>query len=171
VAEPGRIDELRRRIQNDPASPAFAHLAEELRRAGDLHEAVRICRVGLRQHPDYVSARVTLGCALAALGDLADAEAELAAVVAVAPENLTARRALSELRGRREQHGPLTNLQPSHAHLSLVSERPDPGTMTDETRSTTSRADERVRAAQIAVLERWLHAIGASRVERREQSR
>ena len=42
----------------------FAQLAEELRRSGELQEAVDICQSGLAIHPGYLSARVTLGRAL-----------------------------------------------------------------------------------------------------------
>ncbi|MGH9349389.1 MAG: tetratricopeptide repeat protein, partial [Vicinamibacterales bacterium] len=56
-----RIEELRGRVQKDPASIAFAQLAEEYRRAGDFEEAARVCRAGLERHPSYLSARVTLG--------------------------------------------------------------------------------------------------------------
>lgn len=94
---PSRIDELRRRVQNDPASIAFAQLAEEYRRSGQTDEAVRVCREGLTRHPGYLSARVTLGRALLDLGELADAQAELEFVVAEAPENLAAVRGLAEI--------------------------------------------------------------------------
>ena len=64
MADNPRIEDLRRRIQKDPASIAFAQLAEELRRAGQSQEAVEICTSGLASHPGYLSARVTLGRAL-----------------------------------------------------------------------------------------------------------
>jgi len=94
---PSRIDELRRRVQNDPASIAFAQLAEEYRRAGQTDEAVRVCREGLVRHPGYLSARVTLGRALLDLGELAEARGEFEFVVAEAPENLAAVRGLAEI--------------------------------------------------------------------------
>ena len=94
---PSRIDELRRRVQNDPASIAFAQLAEEYRRSGQTDEAVRICREGLVRHPGYLSARVTLGRALLDLGQLSDARGEFEFVVAEAPENLAAVRGLAEI--------------------------------------------------------------------------
>ena len=56
-----RIDELRRRLERDPASRLFAQLAEEHRKAGNHAEAVRVARTGLAQHPSYASARLTLG--------------------------------------------------------------------------------------------------------------
>jgi tetratricopeptide (TPR) repeat protein len=98
-----RIEELRRRVQADPASIAFGQLAEECRRAGGAEEAVAICRAGLRYHPDYLSARVTLGRALLALGRLDEAQAELNIVLASASDNLTANRALAEVYQKRGQ--------------------------------------------------------------------
>ena len=100
---PSRIDELRRRVQNDPASIAFAQLAEEYRRAGQTDEAVRICREGLTRHPGYLSARVTLGRALLDLGHLGEARGEFEFVVAEAPENLAAVRGLAEISHREGQ--------------------------------------------------------------------
>jgi tetratricopeptide (TPR) repeat protein len=95
------LDALRRRVEADPASIAFARLAEEYRRDGRLEEAVRMCRLGLAQHPTYISARVTLGRALLALGRVDEAALELEAVLGEAPENLAAIRALAEARERR----------------------------------------------------------------------
>ena len=70
IADSPRIQELRRRVHEDPASIAFAQLAEEYRRAGRFEEAVEVCRAGLTRHPSYLSARVTLGRALIELGEL-----------------------------------------------------------------------------------------------------
>ena len=92
-----RFVELRRRVQADPASIAFAQLAEEYRRTGDNENAVKVCRAGLAHHPDYLSARVTLGRALLDLGRLDESQGELDVVLAAAPDNLTANRALAEV--------------------------------------------------------------------------
>jgi tetratricopeptide (TPR) repeat protein len=97
MAEHPRIDDLRRRVQKDPASIAFAQLAEEHRRAGQFAEAVEVCRAGLAIHPSYLSARVTLGRALIELGQLDDARAELDTVLKSAPENLAAIRGVAEI--------------------------------------------------------------------------
>ena len=85
-----RIDDLRRRVQQDPASIAFAQLAEEYRRAGQFQESVDVARSGLLLHPGYVSARVTLGRALLQLGMYDAAYHELALVRETAPDNLAA---------------------------------------------------------------------------------
>lgn len=96
-----RILELRRRVQADPASIAFAQLGEELRRAGAFEEAVDVCRTGLGRHPAYLSARVTLGRALIELDHLDDALTELGIVVSSASDNLAAIRGLAEIHQRR----------------------------------------------------------------------
>ena len=96
MAENARIDDLRRRVQKDPASIAFAQLAEECRRAGQFQEAVDVCRAGLAIHPGYLSARVTLGRALLEINQLSEAQAEFEHVLRNAPENLAAIRGLAE---------------------------------------------------------------------------
>ena len=101
MADPARIDDLRRRVQKDPASIAFAQLAEECRRAGEYEEAVAVARAGLVIHPGYLSARVTLGRALIELNHLDDAQAELELVLKSAAENLAAIRGVAEIHHRR----------------------------------------------------------------------
>ena len=96
-----RIEELRRRIQKDPASIAFAQLAEEHRRAGQFDDAVRVCRAGLTQHPAYLSARTTLGRALLEMGRYDEAAVEFDYVLRAAPDNLTAVRELADIDQRR----------------------------------------------------------------------
>lgn len=96
-----RLEELKRRVQRDPASISFAALAEEYRRLGRFEEAVETCRSGLQRHPAYVSARVTLGRALMDMGDYDGATGELEQVLRAAPENLAAIRALADIHRRR----------------------------------------------------------------------
>jgi tetratricopeptide (TPR) repeat protein len=95
-----RIADLRRRVLADPASIAFAALAEEYRRMGNYAEAIETCRVGLQRHPSYLSARVTLGRALMETAQYDDARQELELVLKRAPENLAAIRALAEIHER-----------------------------------------------------------------------
>ena len=95
-----RMNELRRRVQMDPASIAFAALAEEYRRAGRYDEAIATCRTGLARHPAYLSARVTLGRALVEAGEYAAARQELEQVLRLAPENLAAIRGLADIHDR-----------------------------------------------------------------------
>ena len=101
MADSPRVQELRRRVQQDPATLAFAPLAEELRRAGRLDEAISVCQAGLALHPEYVSARATLGRTLLESGDIEAAMIELMTVLSGAPENLTALRGVAEIYHRR----------------------------------------------------------------------
>jgi tetratricopeptide (TPR) repeat protein len=101
MADNPRIEELRRRVQADPASIAFAALAEEYRRAGRFEEAIDTCRTGLQRHPSYLSARVTLGRSLLEIQQYDEARKELEHVLKAAPENLAAIRALAEIHERR----------------------------------------------------------------------
>ena len=101
MADYPRIEELKRRVQQDPASIAFAALADEYRRAGLFHDAIETCRAGLLRHPAYLSARVTLGRALLEVGEFDQAEVELEQVLRTAPENLAAIRALADIHRKR----------------------------------------------------------------------
>ena len=101
MADTPRIEELKRRVQSDPASIAFAALAEEYRRSGRFEEAIAACTAGLVRHPAYLSAHVTLGRALLEVGRFEDAREELEHVLRLAPENLAAIRGLAEIHHRR----------------------------------------------------------------------
>src|SRR4026208_2504992 len=100
MADSPRIEELKRRVHSDPASIAFAALAEEYRRAERFEEAIETCTAGLVRHPSYLSAHVTLGRALVEVGRYEDAREELEFVLRAAPENLSAIRGLAEIHHR-----------------------------------------------------------------------
>ena len=105
MGENTRLNELRRRVLADPASIAFAALAEEYRRVGRFQEAIDACTDGLKRHPSYLSAHVTLGRALLEVGRFDEAEEQLRFVLRAAPENLAAIRGLAEIHHRRGDHG------------------------------------------------------------------
>jgi tetratricopeptide (TPR) repeat protein len=127
MGDSARLEELRRRVESDPASIAFATLAEEYRRAGRFDEAVEATRAGLRFHPTYVSARVTLGRSLMELDEHEQAERELRLVLKSSPDNLAARRALGDLYWRQsdlpralEQFQSAVSLAPGDHELADV---------------------------------------------------
>ena len=97
MADRFKLERLRRRVEANPASIAFATLADEYRRAGMLDEAIATCQAGLRRHPSYVSARVTLGTALIEAARYDEARAELEIVLRTVPENLAAIRGLAAI--------------------------------------------------------------------------
>jgi hypothetical protein len=105
MAENPRIEDLRHRVRKDPASIAFAQLAEEYRRGGQYQESVEACRAGLGIHPNYLSARVTLGRALIEIGQLDEALPELDLVLKSAPENLAAIRGIADIHHRQGSLG------------------------------------------------------------------
>jgi tetratricopeptide (TPR) repeat protein len=146
MAEHSRIDDLRRRVQKDPASIAFAQLAEELRRAGGYEEAIDTCRAGLAIHPGYLSARVTLGRALIEIGQLDEALMELSLVLGSAPENLAAIRGLAEIHHR---NGDLVRaLAQYRTALQLARNDPD----LEETIADLARQVEPVKPAPVGGL-------------------
>ena len=146
-----RILELRRRVQADPASIAFAQLAEECRRAGNNDEAVGICRAGLVHHRDFLSARVTLGRALSEIGRLDEAFDELSLVFERAPTNLPAIRALAEVYRRR---GQMTEaLQHYRLALSLAKYDADLEDAVERIEQEVTPAPAPVEAAAAPVIE------------------
>ncbi len=131
MAENPRIEELRRRVQADPASIAFAALAEEFRRVGRHEEAIDTCRTGLLRHPAYLSARVTLGRALIETGDFDGAREEFETVLRSAPENLAAIRGLSTIHERLGQSSEMDphiaeQMKSMHAESIRVAVQPPP---------------------------------------------
>jgi tetratricopeptide (TPR) repeat protein len=169
MTDQSRIDDLRRRVQKDPASIAFAQLAEECRRAGQLQEALDACRSGLAIHPGYLSARVTLGRALLQLGRFDEARTELEQVRGVAPDNLAAVRGLAELQ---QKCGALQQaLAFYQIALGLAPSDPElERTVTELSRHIVERADhdEGARTAHLlSTLEQWLAATHVTRAQRR----
>ncbi len=173
MASPDHLEDLRRRVQSDPTSIAFAQLAEEQRRIGQLTEAVATCRTGLATHPGFMSARVTLGRALLALGQLDDAAAELRTAVAANGENLAAVRALADtLRQQGHASEALTRYEVA---LRLAPNDPDLDRIVRRLRSEADTANpgldpvaaSRRAAATVAALEKWMGAIDAARAKRR----
>ena len=169
-----RIEELRRRIHKDPASIAFAQLAEEYRRAGRFHDAIDVCRAGLARHPGYLSARVTLGRALLEVGDVESAQRELTDVLRVAPDNLSAIRgiaevhrtkgevpeALAQFRSAFEMASPDPTIEEVVRDLrreAMAAVFPAPGAAAAAPRARAG--DDRAARRTLAYLERWLQAI------------
>jgi tetratricopeptide (TPR) repeat protein len=163
-----RLEDLRRRVDNDPASIAFAQLAEECRRLGRHQEAIDICRRGLTRHPGYLSARVTLGRSLLHLGQLDEAQQELEIVLQGAAQNLAALRALGDVHRRRgdipeaiARYRAAMQLAPNDPELERsIAELSD-----TLIQSANERENVRTRAV-VAALEQWLAAVHVTRAQR-----
>ncbi len=160
MADNPRIDELRRRIDLDPASIAFAALAEEYRRGGSFDEAIATCEAGLKRHPSYLSARVTLGRALIEVGRYEEAREHLEFVVRAAPENLAAIRGLAEIHNRRRDAE--FKKQPE-APVALPASF-EPAQPADPAPVSHGRApSDPVVHAQVQALQSFLHAVERAR--------
>ena len=95
--ETSEIAKLTGRISQDPKSKLFVPLAEEYKKAGDLEMAIHVLLEGLKNNPDYVTARSYLGKLLLAKGDLAGAQKEFEEVVKYIPDNLMAQKKLGDI--------------------------------------------------------------------------
>ena len=147
MADSTRIEDLKRRVQLDPASIAFAALAAEYRRAGQFEESISTSQAGLLRHPAYLSARVTLGRSLIELGRYDEARVELEHVLKVAPENLAAIRGLAEIHHRR---GEIPETVPET--LAEEPPAPQPAAVEPPHASAPSRAPIPIRPVQVASL-------------------
>lgn len=89
------IVKLTEKMTKDPASTLFFPLAEEYRKCGMLDEAIILLTDGLKNHPNFLSARVSLGKIYLQKGIIPDARLEFEKVVQFAPDNLLAQKKLA----------------------------------------------------------------------------
>jgi len=88
------------RLQREPGSLAFAQLADLYRKAGRARDAISLCRDGLLRHPRYATARLILAKALVAEGALAEALAEVRAILELTPGDVPCHRLAAEIHRR-----------------------------------------------------------------------
>ena len=82
------IEDLKKKLSQNPDSLAFVPLAEVYRKSGMYKEAVETCKAGLEKHPAYTSARVVLGRIYVEQELYDDAAEELKKVEAVDIDNI-----------------------------------------------------------------------------------
>jgi predicted regulator of Ras-like GTPase activity (Roadblock/LC7/MglB family)/predicted Zn-dependent protease len=82
------VDELKKRLAQNPDSLIFVPLADAYRKAGLLQEAIDVCKKGLEKHPTYMSARVVLGRIYGDKEMLDEAVEELKRVESVDVDNI-----------------------------------------------------------------------------------
>jgi tetratricopeptide (TPR) repeat protein len=99
-----RIDELRKKFEENPRR-YFAPLANELRKAGDLDQAIALCREHLPKQPGHMSGHIVFGQALFENGDFEEARGVFEQALALDPENLIALRHLGDI-ARRQGDAP-----------------------------------------------------------------
>jgi tetratricopeptide (TPR) repeat protein len=91
------IDKLVKKLEKEPNSLIFLQLVEEYRKEGYYDDALSVCVEGLRQHPNYWSARVALGRIHKEMGHLDHAREELEKVIQAVPDNLLANKLLGDI--------------------------------------------------------------------------
>jgi len=95
--ETTEIAKLTGRISKDPKSKLFVPLAEEYKKAGDIEMAIHVLLEGLKNNPEYVTARSSLGKLFLAKGDLSGARKEFEEVVKTTPDNFMAQKKLGDV--------------------------------------------------------------------------
>jgi tetratricopeptide (TPR) repeat protein len=120
AAQAAAIRRHEERLAKDPASLAFAPLADVYRKVGRAQEAIRLCREGIDRFPHYTTARLILAKALLDEGQADEASAALEAMLAVGARDAEAHRMLGEI------HRKAGRLEPALGHLEEAV-RLDPG--------------------------------------------
>ena len=96
MAASERIDELRKRYDENQRR-FFAPLANEYRKAGDLEQAIALCRLHLAESPANLSGQIVFGQALYDAGSFDEARATFETAISLDPENLIALRHLGDI--------------------------------------------------------------------------
>ncbi|NUR21163.1 MAG: tetratricopeptide repeat protein, partial [Gemmatimonadaceae bacterium] len=96
MASSPRIDELKKKFDENPRR-YFAPLANEYRKAGDLEQAIQLCRASLPQQPGHMSGHIVYGQALFESGQYDEARGVFETALGLDPENLIALRHLGDI--------------------------------------------------------------------------
>jgi len=96
MAGPSRIDELRKKFDENPRR-YFAPLANEYRKLGDFEQAIFICQEFLPQQPGHMSGHIVYGQALFEAGRHDEARSVFETALSLDPENLIALRHLGDI--------------------------------------------------------------------------
>jgi hypothetical protein len=96
MASSPKIDDLRKKFEENPRR-YFAPLANEYRKAGDIEQAIAICREYLPQQPGHMSGHIVFGQALYEARQLDEAKTVFETALSLDPENLIALRHLGDI--------------------------------------------------------------------------
>src|SRR6185503_14087268 len=96
MAGPSRIDELRKKFDENPRR-YFAPLANEYRKIGDFDQAIFICQEFLPQQPGHMSGHIVYGQALFEASRHDEARTVFETALSLDPENLIALRHLGDI--------------------------------------------------------------------------
>lgn len=150
MASSARIEELRKKFEENPRR-YFAPLANEYRKAGDVDEAIAICRDYLPQQPGHMSGHIVYGQALYEARQYEEAKSVFETALALDPENLIALRHLGDIclligdiEGARGWYGRVLEADPRNeeiqAQLQSLETSSAPGTASAEPTPMSSPA-------------------------------
>lgn len=97
MAENPSIEKLQKKLEKEPNPLIFLQLAEEYRKESLYEDALKVCRDGLKRHPNYWSMRVAVGRIYHEMGDLDKSREELEKVIKAVPDNLLANKILGDI--------------------------------------------------------------------------
>lgn len=103
MATSARLEELQQKFNENPRR-YFAPLANELRKLGDLDQAIALCRTHLPQQPQHVSGHIVLAQALFEAGNTPDSRSTFEVALDLDPENLIALRYLGDIARTQGEH-------------------------------------------------------------------
>lgn len=91
------IEKLLKKLEKEPNPLIYLQLAEEYRKERMYPEALKTCQNGLQKHPNYWSARVSMGRIHYEIGNPEKAREELEKVIKAVPDNLLANKLLGDI--------------------------------------------------------------------------
>ncbi|HYC50459.1 MAG TPA: tetratricopeptide repeat protein, partial [Gemmatimonadaceae bacterium] len=152
MASSARIDELRKKFEENPRR-YFAPLANEYRKAGDVDQAIAICREYLPQQPGHMSGHIVYGQALYEGREFEEAKGVFETALSLDPENLIALRHLGDIalilgdtEGAKSWYGRVLEADPRNeeiqAQLKSLDAVTPPNATTAETPATQAAVPE-----------------------------
>ena len=134
MADTGRLDELKRKFEENPKR-YFAPLANEYRKAGDPELAIELCRTYLPQQPTHMSGYIVYGQALHDAGHTEESAAVFKQALTLDPENIIALRHLGDISrdaddkiGAMRWYGKVLELDPRNEEIaSYITSLAQPG--------------------------------------------
>lgn len=96
MASSPKIDDLKKKFDENPRR-YFAPLANEYRKAGEIDQAIAICREYLPQQPGHMSGHIVFGQALYEARQLDEAKTVFETALSLDPENLIALKHLGDI--------------------------------------------------------------------------
>ncbi len=133
------INELKKKLDENPDSLVFAHLADAYRKQGNLDEGLAVCKKGLERHPSNTSGRVVLGRIYHQQGKEGEAASELKKALELDPDNLMAHSVLGSIySGKKDYQAAIEEYQ------KILALNPDD----EEAQSSLKMAIERAASGQ-----------------------